>query len=54
MNPKSENLISPKEAMITPMTMKLTLLKVFSDGGVIRRAHVASNVATGVVACQPC
>lgn len=44
------NLISPNEAMMTPMTMNETLPRVFMFGGATPSDQVASSTATGVVA----
>lgn len=46
------NLISPREAMMTPRTMKETLPRVFMFGGCIPRVQVVISTATGVVACK--
>lgn len=44
------NLISPNEAMMTPMTMNETFPSVFMFGGATPRVQVAIRTATGVVA----
>lgn len=48
--PTMLNLISPNEAMMTPMTMNETLPSVFMFGGATPRVQVAIRTATGVVA----
>jgi hypothetical protein len=49
-NPVKTNLISPRDAMMTPTTMAVTFPRVLRDGGAIPRDQVARRVATGVVA----
>lgn len=49
-NPARTNLISPKEAMMTPRTMKETLKRVFASKGLILRPHVMRRTTTGFVA----
>jgi len=44
------NLISPMEAMTTPITMNETLRKTFKLGLVMPKIHPAKRTATGVVA----
>lgn len=43
-------MISPKEARITPMTMKETLKRVLKFGEETPKNHPVINTATGVVA----
>lgn len=55
--PARTNLISPKEAIMTPRTMKETLKRVFASKGFILRDQVITRTTTGFVAfddCQPC
>ena len=49
-NPMSTNLISPKDAITTPSTIKETLKRTFMLGCASPRPHVAKRTATGVVA----
>lgn len=49
-NPARTNLISPKEAIITPRTMKETLKRVFASKGFIFRDQVIRRTTTGFVA----
>lgn len=49
--PNMSNLISPKEAITTPTTMRDTLPRVFMLVGAIPKAQVARRVATALVAC---
>lgn len=48
--PSMSSLISPKDAMTTPMTIMKTLPRVERFTGATRRAHEASSVAMAVVA----
>lgn len=48
--PVRTNLISPKDAMTTPMTIKETFPRVLKFGGVMPIPQVARRTATGVVA----
>jgi hypothetical protein len=48
--PTMTNLISPREAMMTPMTMKDTFPRVFMLGGCKPMVQVVIRTATGVVA----
>ena len=52
MNPIMTNLISPKEAMMTPTTIMETFPSVLRLGAEAPRPQVAKRTATGVVACQ--
>lgn len=49
-NPIRSNLISPKEAIITPKTMIPTLLRVLTFRGAMPKAQVAKRVTTTFVA----
>jgi hypothetical protein len=49
-NPMKTNLISPREAIMTPMTMAATFPSVLRLGGWVPSTQVASRVTTGVVA----
>lgn len=44
------NWISPKEAIMTPITIKETLRNTFKSGGAKPMPHVTRRTATGVVA----
>lgn len=48
--PSMTNWISPKEAMMTPITMKETFPRVFKLGGERPMTHDVIRTATGVVA----
>ena len=50
MNPIMLNLISPKDAMMTPITMNETLNSVLKFAGDTPRVQVVMRTATGVVA----
>jgi hypothetical protein len=48
------NLISPREAIMTPTTMTETLASVRMLGGAMPRVQVTRRTATGVVAYDAC
>jgi hypothetical protein len=50
--PTQTNLISPKEASVTPKTMKRTLRRTFSLGLATRKSQEVRRTATGALAYE--
>jgi hypothetical protein len=48
--PIQTNLISPREASVTPKTMKRTLRRTFSFGEATRKSQEVRRTATGALA----